>query len=111
MPDQRTTFMPMDDPPHDRQTQPMPARGSGAAVIDAHERCKNLFPRLFRNAKTIVVHVDTALLRLQPIADAHLALGMAQRIAHQVLHRAVQVARLALDPGSLTLFGPQAFAP
>ncbi|EGH35066.1 hypothetical protein PSYJA_41192, partial [Pseudomonas syringae pv. japonica str. M301072] len=29
MPDQRAAFMPMDDPPHDRQAQPMPARGSG----------------------------------------------------------------------------------
>ncbi|RMV01405.1 hypothetical protein ALP19_05775 [Pseudomonas syringae pv. tomato] len=109
-PDQRTAFMPVDDPPHNRQAQPVPTRRAGTTVVDAHEGRKNLLPRLFRNARAVVVHVDAALLRAQLIADAHLGLGMAHRVADQVLQRPVQITRLGLDPGRLALFRRETLA-
>ena len=77
----------------------MPARGAGAAIVQAQERREDALPGAFRYAGAIVFHIDAAAQLADLVADQYLTLGMAHGVAHQVLQGTVQVARLGIDPG------------
>src|SRR5450830_2042624 len=106
--DQRPPAMPINYPPHNRQAQAMPARGAGAAVVQAQEGREDALPGAFRYAGAIVFHIDAAAHLADLVADQYLALGMAHGVAHQVLQGTVQVARLGIDPGIVPMRRRQA---
>src|SRR3990167_3760204 len=87
--DQRPPVMPMDNPPHNGQSQAMPARRPGTAVIKAQERREDFFPRRLWHARPVIFDVHPATLLPHLITDRHPRRGMAHGIAHQVLDRPV----------------------
>lgn len=66
-----TPAVPVDDPPHDGQPQAMAAGGPRAAVVQAQERREHPLPGLFRHARAIVLDVDPAALRINPVGHPH----------------------------------------
>src|SRR5690606_41946339 len=76
--------MPVDDPAHDGQPQPMPARRACAAVVEPQERGEDALPGLLRHARPVVVDHQPSLLRVEYATDLHPRYGVAHGIGHPV---------------------------